>query len=166
LLLLLLWLWSLSLNTHTHICKNQHPHYTQQQQQNTKTEFKGAPGTALHLWSGGDAWTSFTAHSNPDATYSGTLSLQTGGFDALQTPADYEAVLRGQFSGLPAGWVAPIAAQVAGEAAAPAGVCVFVAVCLYVCSSSPAVCACSRAQIHQKITRTIPQNQKQNTHYH
>lgn len=43
-------------------------------------EFKGKEGATLHLWSSDDPWTSFTAHSDPDNTYSGTLSLKTGGF--------------------------------------------------------------------------------------
>ena len=45
-------------------------------------EFASNPGATLHLWASGDAWTSFTAHSDPDHTYSGTLSLKTGGFEA------------------------------------------------------------------------------------
>lgn len=38
-------------------------------------------GATLHLWSSDDAWTSFTSHSDPDESYSGTLSLKTGGFE-------------------------------------------------------------------------------------
>jgi ubiquitin carboxyl-terminal hydrolase 48 len=43
-------------------------------------EFKKDPGATLHLWSSDDPWTTVTAHSNPDSTYSGTFSLKTGGF--------------------------------------------------------------------------------------
>lgn len=41
-------------------------------------EFKVDPGATLHLYTSDDPWTTFTAHSNPDGTYSGTLSLKTG----------------------------------------------------------------------------------------
>jgi hypothetical protein len=44
-------------------------------------EFASSTGATLHLWSSDDAWTSFTAHSDPDGAYSGTLSLKTGGFE-------------------------------------------------------------------------------------
>lgn len=42
-------------------------------------EFKINPGATLHLYTSDDSWTTFTAHSNPDGTYSGTFSLKTGG---------------------------------------------------------------------------------------
>lgn len=42
------------------------------------TEFAGKTGASLHLYTSDDPFTSFTAHSNPDGTYSGTFSLQTG----------------------------------------------------------------------------------------
>ncbi|KAF8072714.1 kmo [Scenedesmus sp. PABB004] len=62
-----------------------------------------------------------TAHSNPDGTYSGTMSLKTGGFEGLATAADYEGLLRAKFVGLPDAWVPAIAAQVVNETPSPAG---------------------------------------------
>jgi hypothetical protein len=47
-------------------------------------EFKKDPGATLHLWSSDDPWTTVTAHSNPDGTYSGTFSLKTGGFSGAR----------------------------------------------------------------------------------
>ena len=41
-------------------------------------EFKVNPGATLHLYTSDDPWTTFTAHNNPDGTYSGTFSLKTG----------------------------------------------------------------------------------------
>ncbi len=45
---------------------------------NVFAEFGGKKGASLHLWTSDDPFTSFTAHSNPDGTYSGTFSVQTG----------------------------------------------------------------------------------------
>lgn len=55
---------------------------------NTFAEFEGKKGASLHLWTSDDPFTSFTAHSNPDGTYSGTFSVQTGeqGKAQAQTP--------------------------------------------------------------------------------
>lgn len=140
-------------------------------------------GATLHLWSSDDAWTSFTAHSDPGGEYSGTLSLKTGGFEvgvcgggggggggaagrksaalrdgaapasakrpaqcaaapspphqrththnrqppfprplqSVTAPADFEALLASKFAGVPPDWVAPIAAQAAGQRPSPAG---------------------------------------------
>lgn len=41
-------------------------------------EFKVNPGATLHLYTSDDPWTTFTAHNNPDGTYSGTFSLKSG----------------------------------------------------------------------------------------
>ncbi|KXZ44087.1 hypothetical protein GPECTOR_74g701 [Gonium pectorale] len=84
-------------------------------------EFQGKTGASLHLYSSDDPFTSFTAHSNPDGTYSGTFSLQTGSFADLKTPADYEAFLRAKFKGIPDDWIAPAAQQFAAGPASPAG---------------------------------------------
>ncbi|KAG2495591.1 hypothetical protein HYH03_006191 [Edaphochlamys debaryana] len=85
-------------------------------------EFEGRKGTSLHLWtSNTDAFTSFTAHSNPDGTYSGTFSLKTGGFKALQTPAQYQAFLADKFVGIPKEWCSEAATQLAEGPANPAG---------------------------------------------
>eukprot|EP00877_Chromochloris_zofingiensis_P014865 jgi/Chrzof1/9632/Cz04g10110.t1 len=84
-------------------------------------EFQGSPGATLHLWTTEDAWTTVTAHNDPDGSYSGTMSLKTGGFEGLKTPQDYEALLRSRFVGLPDDWIPAIAAQVAKQKASPAG---------------------------------------------
>jgi len=84
-------------------------------------EFQGSPGATLHLWTSNDPWTSFTAHSDPDGKYSGTLSLKTGGFKELSSPGDYEQLLRSKFVGVPEEWYAPVAEQAAKEAPSPAG---------------------------------------------
>ncbi|GIL95578.1 hypothetical protein Vretimale_1533 [Volvox reticuliferus] len=84
-------------------------------------EFKGKTGASLHLYTSDDPFTSFTAHSNPDGTYSGTFSVQTGGFKDLKTPADYEAFLRAKFKGIPEDWISAAAKQVAANPASPAG---------------------------------------------
>uniref|UniRef100_A0A383WAT6 FAD-binding domain-containing protein n=1 Tax=Tetradesmus obliquus TaxID=3088 RepID=A0A383WAT6_TETOB len=84
-------------------------------------EFKKDPGATLHLWSSDDPWTTVTAHSNPDGTYSGTFSLKTGGFADLRTAADYEALLRKKFVGVPDDWVPAIAQQAAAATPSPAG---------------------------------------------
>ncbi|EFJ43553.1 flagellar-specific protein Ssa14 [Volvox carteri f. nagariensis] len=85
-------------------------------------EFKGRTGASLHLYTSDDPFTSFTAHSNPDGTYSGTFSVQTGGFKSLgQQPADYEAFLKSKFRGIPDAWRAPAAAQLAANPPSPAG---------------------------------------------
>lgn len=86
-----------------------------------RTEFQGSPGATLHLWTTEDAWTTVTAHNDPDGSYSGTMSLKTGGFEGLKTPQDYEALLRSRFVGLPDDWIPAIAAQVAKQKASPAG---------------------------------------------
>ncbi|GLC46748.1 hypothetical protein PLESTF_000431900 [Pleodorina starrii] len=84
-------------------------------------EFQGKTGASLHLYTSDDPFTSFTAHSNPDGTYSGTCSVQTGGFKGLSTPADYEALLRSKFKGIPEEWIPAAAAQLAPNPASPAG---------------------------------------------
>jgi hypothetical protein len=139
-------------------------------------EFAGNEGATLHLWASDDAWTSFTSHSDPDGTYSGTISLKTGGFEVggwqggwraggrwamdcisgavggpqlaarpslrptgtcpapnpttvptpkrtqtVKTPADFEALFRSKFKGIPEEWIAPIAQQAAGQRPSPAG---------------------------------------------
>ncbi|GFR39880.1 hypothetical protein Agub_g382 [Astrephomene gubernaculifera] len=84
-------------------------------------EFRGRSGASLHLFTSDDPFTAFTAHSNPDGTYSGTFSLQTGGFRALHSPADYEAIMRAKFAGIPPEWLPAAAAQLAAAPANPAG---------------------------------------------
>ncbi|KAG2449076.1 hypothetical protein HYH02_005825 [Chlamydomonas schloesseri] len=84
-------------------------------------EFEGKTGASLHLYTSDDPFTSFTAHSNPDGTYSGTFSLQTGGFKDLHQPADYEALMRAKFKGVPEDWVPAAAQQLAAAPASPAG---------------------------------------------
>lgn len=54
-------------------------------------------GGTLHLWASDDAWTSFTAHSDPDGSYSGTLSLKTGDFEVGL--ADWMGLLGIRFGG-------------------------------------------------------------------
>lgn len=85
------------------------------------SEFKGQPGTTLHLWSSDDAWTTFTAHRNPDDTYSGTFSLKTGGFDELKSVADYEQLLSTRFAGIPEAWVPEVAQRTFKQTPNPAG---------------------------------------------
>lgn len=84
-------------------------------------EFSGNPGATLHLWASDDAWTSFTSHSDPDGTYSGTLSLKTGGFQALKTPSDFECLLTAKFKGIPEEWIPAVAQQAATQQPSPAG---------------------------------------------
>eukprot|EP00879_Flechtneria_rotunda_P010233 GHRR01010699.1.p1 GENE.GHRR01010699.1~~GHRR01010699.1.p1 ORF type:complete len:574 (+),score=201.61 GHRR01010699.1:88-1722(+) len=84
-------------------------------------EFKVNPGATLHLWTSDDPWTTFTAHSNPDGTYSGTLSLKTGGFAELTTQQQYEQLIRNKFAGVPDDWVPAIAQQVVNEKPSSAG---------------------------------------------
>eukprot|EP00879_Flechtneria_rotunda_P027663 GHRR01029642.1.p1 GENE.GHRR01029642.1~~GHRR01029642.1.p1 ORF type:complete len:239 (+),score=97.76 GHRR01029642.1:990-1706(+) len=85
-------------------------------------EFKVNPGATLHLWTSDDPWTTFTAHSNPDGTYSGTLSLKTGGFAELTTQQQYEQLIRNKFAGVPDDWVPAIAQQVVNEKPSSAGI--------------------------------------------
>lgn len=46
--------------------------------QHMPAEFTGKVGSTLHLFTTADPFTTFTAHNNPDGTYSGTFSLATG----------------------------------------------------------------------------------------
>jgi 2-polyprenyl-6-methoxyphenol hydroxylase-like FAD-dependent oxidoreductase len=84
-------------------------------------EFAGNDGATLHLWASDDPFSSFTTHSDPDGTYSGTISLRTGGFESVKTAANFEAFLTSKFTGIPEAWIAPIAAQAAGQTPSPAG---------------------------------------------
>ncbi|MEW5313392.1 MAG: hypothetical protein WDW38_004963 [Sanguina aurantia] len=84
-------------------------------------EFKGKPGSTLHLYTTKDPFTTVTAHSNPDGSYTGTFSLRAGGFDKLKTAADHETLLKGNFVGLPTEWIPEIASQVAGSTPSSAG---------------------------------------------
>jgi ubiquitin carboxyl-terminal hydrolase 48 len=86
-----------------------------------RAEFKG-PGATLHLWTtNADAWTTLTAHSNPDGTYSGTMSLKTGEHATLTSTQQVEELLRSKFQGVPDHWIPDIAQQVVKETASPAG---------------------------------------------
>lgn len=85
-------------------------------------EFKVNPGATLHLWTTNtDAWTTLTAHSNPDGTYSGTMSLKTGEHTTLTNKEQVEQLLKDKFTGVPEHWVPSIADQVLKEAPSPAG---------------------------------------------
>eukprot|EP00878_Enallax_costatus_P016055 GHUV01016834.1.p1 GENE.GHUV01016834.1~~GHUV01016834.1.p1 ORF type:complete len:473 (+),score=145.50 GHUV01016834.1:831-2249(+) len=84
-------------------------------------EFKVNPGATLHLYTSDDPWTTFTAHNNPDGTYSGTFSLKTGGFESLQSIGEYESLLRTKFAGIPEKWIQNIAEQVSKQKPSPAG---------------------------------------------
>jgi 2-polyprenyl-6-methoxyphenol hydroxylase-like FAD-dependent oxidoreductase len=116
----------------------------------------GLEGAAtLHLWrpkksdrtGRWDRFASFTAHSNPDGTYSGTVALRRGGFAALEAKASagdgdgggggggggggapnkaaaeaaYEAFLRDAYTGVPERWIPDIAAQLAAAQPRSAG---------------------------------------------
>ncbi|KAG1675257.1 hypothetical protein FOA52_016288 [Chlamydomonas sp. UWO 241] len=85
-------------------------------------EFKSNPGATLHLWSAkDDAFMSFTAHRNPDNTYSGTFSMRTGDHANVRSAAQYEEILRTRFAGVPEDWIPSIAAQASSKFASPAG---------------------------------------------
>jgi kynurenine 3-monooxygenase len=112
-------------------------------------EPEGLEGAAtLHLWrprrpppsSRGkarwDRFASFTAHSNPDGTYSGTMALRKGMFGALgrsrsggsdgaspaaPAPSDYASLLRDAFAGVPEAWIAPVSEQLAASKPKGAG---------------------------------------------
>ncbi|GAX76027.1 hypothetical protein CEUSTIGMA_g3470.t1 [Chlamydomonas eustigma] len=85
-------------------------------------EFKDNAGATLHLWSAkDDPFMSFTAHRNPDDTYSGTFSMCTGAHAKVQSVAAYEEILRTKFAGIPESWIPSIAQQVNGSPASPAG---------------------------------------------
>lgn len=51
----------------------------------------------------------------------GTFSLRGGGFDNVKTAAQHEALLKGNFVGLPSEWIPLIASQVAGTTPSSAG---------------------------------------------
>lgn len=85
-------------------------------------EFKGNPGATLHLWSAlNDPFMSFTAHRNPDGTYSGTFSMRSGDHANVTSAAGYETILRTRFAGIPEEWVKPVADQAWKGQASPAG---------------------------------------------
>eukprot|EP00798_Chlamydomonas_sp_ICE-L_P016017 gene16017-22155_t len=86
-------------------------------------ELRDRKGTSLHLWSntGGDPFSSFTAHSNPDGTYTGTFSLAAGKFDELKTEEDYMDILKNKFVGIPEDWIKKIPSQLVKTKATPAG---------------------------------------------
>lgn len=85
-------------------------------------EFANKPGATLHLWTAkDDPFMSFTAHRNPDGSYSGTFSMRTGQHATVRSAADYEELLRTKFFGVPKEWIPLIAEQVTGGVASPAG---------------------------------------------
>ncbi|KAL6759374.1 monooxygenase [Haematococcus lacustris] len=84
-------------------------------------EFAGRKGTSLHLYTSDDSFTTFTAHSNPDGTYSGTFSLKTGEHEQLISQAAYESLLRAKFPSMPQDWVPEVAAQAVSSKASSAG---------------------------------------------
>jgi len=84
-------------------------------------EFAGKTGSTLHLYTTNDPFTTVTAHSNPDGSYSGTFSMRTGEHDTFTTQASYEALLRDKFPSLPAAWVPEIAKQALAAKPASAG---------------------------------------------
>jgi len=76
-------------------------------------EFRGKDGSTLHLWTAtNDPFMSFTAHRNPDDTYSGTFSMRTGDHANVRSPSHYEHLLTTRFAGIPPAWVPAIAEQV------------------------------------------------------
>jgi ubiquitin carboxyl-terminal hydrolase 48 len=97
-------------------------------------EPEGLEGAAtLHLWrprkpprgkaARWDKFASFTAHSNPDGTYSGTMALRKGMHANLEAggAAGYASLLREAFAGVPEAWVGPISQQLAAGKARGAG---------------------------------------------
>lgn len=76
-------------------------------------EFRDKPGATLHLWTAkDDPFMSFTAHRNPDGTYSGTFSMATGQHATVQGAEAYEQILRKRFNGVPPEWIPLVAEQV------------------------------------------------------